>query len=134
MQQHTIAIARSALDSLRAEADRAFPRECCGIMFGAKDRVDTIRPAPNIAAKPHTRFEIDPAALIDAYRAERGGGPIVAGFYHSHPAGPATPSATDRAMAAGDGRIWAIVGNGDIAFWRDGEDGFEPLFSRPLDG
>ena len=58
----------------------------------------------------------------------------MAGFYHSHPDGTATPSPTDRAMAAGDGSIWAIVGKDDIAFWRDDEGGFEALFSRAVDG
>ena len=59
---------------------------------------------------PETHFEIDPQALIDAHRAARAGGPQVLGYYHSHPAGEPEPSATDRAMAAGDGRMWAIMG------------------------
>ena len=41
--------------------------------------------------------------------------------------GPAAPSATDRASASGDGRVWAISGAGDITFWRDGEAGFAAL-------
>ena len=134
MQQRTIEIARSALATMQAEARAAAPLECCGILFGPDGRIDSARPAANVAAQPRTHFEIDPRALIAAYRAERAGGPRIAGFYHSHQDGPATPSATDRAMAAGDGRVWAIVGGGDIMFWRDGEIGFEPLFSRPADG
>ena len=134
MQRSIVKIARSALDSLRAEADRAAPLECCGIMLESDGRIDRIQPTANVAAEPRTRFEIDPGALIDAYRAERAGGPKLAGFYHSHPHSPAVPSATDRAMAAGDGRIWAIIGRDAVTFWRDDEDGFEPLFSRPVDG
>jgi len=58
----------------------------------------------------------------------RKGGPQVIGYYHSHPTGPAHPSQTDRAMAAGDGMIWAIIGaEGEITFSRDGADGFEAL-------
>src|SRR5690554_2802929 len=115
--QRTIEITLAALDTLRAEARKAAPLECCGILLGAAGRIDHAVPAANIAADPRTRFEIEPGALIAAYRAERAGGPKVAGFYHSHPDGPAAPSAIDRAMAAGDGRIWAIAGRGDITFW-----------------
>jgi hypothetical protein len=30
-------------------------------------------------------------------------------------------------MAAGDGKVWAIVAGQAIAFWRDSPSGFEPL-------
>jgi hypothetical protein len=30
-------------------------------------------------------------------------------------------------MAAGDGRIWAIVSGDDVTFWCDDRDGFAPL-------
>ena len=49
------------------------------------------------------------------------------GYYHSHPNGRAEPSPTDRASAAHDGKVWAIAANGQVRFFRDGEDGFEAL-------
>ena len=39
------------------------------------------------ATKYELTLEIDPAKLIAALRAERGGGPAVVGCYHSHPRG-----------------------------------------------
>ena len=30
-------------------------------------------------------------------------------------------------MAGGDGRVWAIAGEGDVTFWRDDEGAFVPL-------
>jgi hypothetical protein len=36
-------------------------------------------------------------------------------------------------MASGDGRVWAIVGQGALAFWRDGPDGFESVSYRVID-
>jgi len=105
--------------------DSAFD-ECCGLLLG-RERIEEIRPAANVAAEPRHRFEIDPQALIDAHRAARDGGPQVIGYYHSHPTGPAEPSATDRAMASGDGRVWAIVGTDGVTFWRDDEHGFVAL-------
>jgi proteasome lid subunit RPN8/RPN11 len=114
--------------ALRREAQTADPHECCGILLGIGTRITEIVPTRNVHATPQTHFEIDPQALIDAHRAARNDGPQVIGYYHSHPAGPALPSATDRAMAAGDGRIWAIIdAKGTIAFWRDGAEGFEAL-------
>lgn len=109
-----------------AEAAAAAPDECCGLLLG-DHRIAEARPAANVAPDPRHRFEIDPHALIAAHRAARTGGPAVLGYYHSHPGGPAMPSATDRAMASGDGRVWAIVGRDGVTFWRDDGDGFAPL-------
>ena len=96
--------------------------------------ITTLQPARNVHPTPETHFEIDPQALIDAHRAARGGGAEVLGYYHSHPHGPAEPSATDRALAARDGRVWAIAAKGEVRFWRDDEPGFEPLSLRVIDG
>jgi proteasome lid subunit RPN8/RPN11 len=51
----------------------------------------------------------------------------VIGYFHSHPQGRAEPSTTDRACAAGDGRVWAIIAGDEVRFWRDDEAGFTPL-------
>lgn len=115
------------LDALQAEAAKASPREACGILLGKGAAIESIRPAANVHPEPETRFEIDPQTLLDAHRDARRSGPQVLGYYHSHPAGPPQPSATDSAMAAADGRIWAIIGMGRVEFWRDGPSGFEPV-------
>jgi len=122
-----VRVTRPALDRLLTEAVRAAPEECCGLLLGHGSLIEEARPAANVAADPLRRFEIDPQALVDAHRAERNGGPQVLGYYHSHPASPAEPSATDRAQAAHDGSVWAIAGEGGVTFWRDGEAEFVPL-------
>jgi len=127
-------VARHALEAMVAEAAQAAPNEACGLLLGGEGRIEEARPAANVALDPARHFEIDPQALIDAHRAERGGGPRVLGYFHSHPAGPPEPSATDRAEALGDGKVWAIVANGLVRFWRDGENGFEPLSYALVDG
>ena len=111
---------------MRAAARDSAPEECCGLLLG-RDAVEEARPAANVAAEPWRKFEIDPQALIDAHRAARADGPGLLGYYHSHPIGPPEPSATDRAMAPGDGKAWAIVTEGGVTFWRDDGDGFAPL-------
>ena len=111
---------------MRTAATDCAPEECCGLMLG-RDSVTEARPAANLAAERCRHFEIDPQVLVDAHRAARAGGPGVIGYYHSHPTGPSGPSAVDRAMASGDGRVWAIVAADGVTFWRDDEDGFAPL-------
>ena len=136
-------VTSGAMTILREEAARAFPREACGLLFGQNvfgrgGRIERAVGTANVHADPLRHFEIDPAALIAAHRAARAGGPELVGYFHSHPRGPARPSAEDRAQAGGDGRVWAIVaggvGEGDVTFWRDGEGGFEALSYRVVDG
>ena len=122
----TLRVTRAALERMSDAASDAAPDEGCGLLLGA-EAIEEARPAANVAANPHRRFEIDPQALIDAHRVARRGGPALKGYYHSHPAGRPEPSTTDRAMAAGDGKVWAIVGEDGVTFWRDDEGGFAPL-------
>ncbi|EGD59384.1 metal-dependent protease [Novosphingobium nitrogenifigens DSM 19370] len=125
-----LSISLAALDTLFEEARRCHPFEACGLLLGEGSTIATARPTANVAPDPARHFEIDPASLIAAYREARGTGPAVLGHFHSHPTGLARPSETDAAMATRDGRIWAIVANGDIGFWRDAPSGFEPLSYR----
>jgi len=92
--------------------------EICGLLFGATDVIDSFDVTENVAPDPARHFEIDPGALIRAIRSARSGGPCVIGYFHSHPNGLVEPSATDRAQAAGDGMLWAIVAGGHLGLWR----------------
>jgi proteasome lid subunit RPN8/RPN11 len=112
----------------RAAADAA-PLEACGLLFGA-DGVERASVEDNVADDPTRRFEINPAALIAALRAERGGGERVVGYWHSHPSGDATPSVTDAAMAAADGKLWVIVAGDAVTVWRAGARGLHGRFER----
>ncbi len=130
-----LAVTSKALAAMRAHAAAAHPLEACGILLGEGARITAARAAANVHPAPQTHFEIDPQTLIDAHRAARaGGGAQVIGYYHSHPVGAAAPSATDRACAAGDGRVWAILAGADVTFWRDGEQGFAALPFAVCDG
>lgn len=104
-----------------AAAARGF--EACGLLLGTGDLVTIATVAANVAAAPARRFEIDPAHLLAAHRAARGGGPAILGYWHSHPSGLAEPSRTDAAMADPDGRVWAIVAGGGVRCFRAAADG-----------
>lgn len=90
--------------------------EVCGLLVG-HDRIEQIIPTNNIAPDPGRNFEMDPTILFGALRAERAGGNKVIAYYHSHPAGPPSPSAKDVAQATADGRIWVIIGQGQVKAW-----------------
>ena len=120
-------LSSALIEQLLAEARAAHPLEACGLLLGHNDTIHAVRSCANVHYEPARHFEIDPQTLIDAHRAAREGGPEVIGYYHSHPVGPAEPSATDRAHATGDGRVWAIVGEGTVGWWRDAPRGFERL-------
>lgn len=108
---------------LLAEAEASPMHEVCGLLVGV-DRVDAILPTTNIADDTRSQFEIDPSALFSAIRTERAGGLKLFGFYHSHPVGSPNPSSYDRQQAAGDGRIWLIIAQGQVTAWvtrREGE-------------
>ena len=127
-----IEVASDAMATLFAEATRAAPNECCGLLLGHGERIEQVAPAANVADDPVRRFEIDPLALLGGHKAARSGGPELIGYYHSHPAGHPVPSATDCEHASGDARVWAIIAGGEVAFWRDGANGFEPIEHRVI--
>jgi desampylase len=126
-------VSSDVVECLLAEAEEAHPIECCGMLLGEGSTITAIQPARNVHPEPSRHFEIDPQVLIDAHRSARNAGAQVLGYYHSHPNGLAEPSVTDRAMAAPDGAIWAIIAAGRITFWRSGDAGFEalPYVTRP---
>lgn len=129
-----LVVTSGTIATMLEEARLAHPRECCGLLLGKGDRVALAQPAANVHPQPERHFEIDPKALITAHRAARAGGLELLGYYHSHPNGRAEPSASDRASASGDGRIWAIVAQGNVLCWRDETNGFVALPTRVVGG
>jgi desampylase len=125
-----VAVPRHLIDRIRAEEAAAPGSEICGLLFGDGDRIDAARAAANVAARPADSFEIDPAALIAAHRAERHGGARIIGCYHSHPGGRPEPSERDRS-AAEPGGVWLIVAGGIVRGWRAGADGFTEVWLVP---
>jgi desampylase len=128
----TVRISRALLQRILAHAAETPGEEICGLLFGEPDRVAAIEPAANVAPDPSRHFEVDPARLFAAIRAERAGGPCLVGHYHSHPSGACSPSATDAQAAVEPGRLWLIVAGGEAAAWRERPGGsvqgaFEPV-------
>jgi proteasome lid subunit RPN8/RPN11 len=131
----SLVISRALHDQLAVEARAAYPRECCGLIEGARagDTIAAIalHPTRNLATASD-RFEIDPAEHIRLLRILRGTGREIVGCYHSHPDGDPKPSPRDRDRAHDEDFVWLIAGldaSGAVKaagfLFRDGD--FRPL-------
>ena len=114
---------RSALDAILQHAERANPRECCGVLVGRQDEILQAVEARNLADDPN-RYFLDPEDHIAIRRRARAAGLSVVGFYHSHPHSPARPSATDRAEAAYPDYLYLIVATGEVRLFRLSDGNF----------
>jgi proteasome lid subunit RPN8/RPN11 len=95
----TITIPHAIRDGIAGQARAAQPRECCGVLGGQRGRVVSCHPLRNQAAQPETRFFAAPEDLFAAMRSLRAAREDMLAIYHSHPRGPARPSATDIELA-----------------------------------
>ncbi len=125
-----IELPRAIYDELVYRAYDGEGNEVCGILGGqyGPDRtiVDAVHPAENVADTPQIRYRIDPEEQLRLTEEIEENGRDVAGFYHSHPAGPAQPSATDAARATWPDLSYVIVsldGYPYVGSWRWRADG-----------
>lgn len=99
-----LVLPQPALDRVMSHLRRALPHEAVGLLgverFEQEGLVIALvrqfYPGTNIRASP-TRYEMDPHELIAALRDIDRRGLALGAIVHSHPLGPATPSATDLA-------------------------------------
>lgn len=127
-----LAVPRDAYDAMVAHAVAGAPEEVCGVLggtFGEREtRVGAVERATNAAPAPEYEYAIDPAEQLQLMARLEDRGHDVVGFYHSHPRGPAGPSATDTGRATWPDRSYVIVDLGGehpvVGAWRwDGDAG-----------
>ncbi|MFP3153065.1 M67 family metallopeptidase [Lachnospiraceae bacterium ZAX-1] len=101
-----IKLSKDTESAIRAEGEKAYPNECCGILLGEleKDnvrRIEELIPIINAREQEeqYHRFRIEPDDFMKAEQKARKQGMEVLGFYHSHPDHPAKPSEYDREYA-----------------------------------
>ncbi|MFB6157299.1 MAG: desampylase [Haloferacaceae archaeon] len=131
----TLVVARQAYDELLRAGEAAGDREVCGVMAGTygerESRVAAVHPVENAAETPETRYAMAPEEQFEVLERVEAAGRDVVGFYHTHPAGPPRPSATDAARATWTGYSYAVCTlGGDYPYlgswrWRGGAAGFE---------
>ncbi|MFC7069564.1 desampylase [Halobaculum lipolyticum] len=131
-------------DALHERRAAGAPAEVCGVLLGARasddggsgdgdaaagpaDRVAEAVAVDNVAADPDRFYELDPAATVAAVEEGEARGRDVVGFYHSHPRGPAEPSATDRDRATWTGYVYCIVAPEEVVAYRWTGESFRRL-------
>jgi proteasome lid subunit RPN8/RPN11 len=110
-----IVLPREVRTAMIEHARRETPHECCGLLLGRGWTIDEAVPMPNVAATPATRFRVDERAHFELRRRLRSAlaGREIVGAYHSHPSGPARPSARDIEEAGYPEWVCLIVGLGE---------------------
>jgi proteasome lid subunit RPN8/RPN11 len=101
-------IPRTIREAMIAHALEGLPFEVCGILGGRGTLVSSIHPTRNLK-ESGSHFLMDPREQIAAMESLRLQGLEVLAFYHSHPAGPAYPSAEDVRLAFYPEAVTVIV-------------------------
>jgi proteasome lid subunit RPN8/RPN11 len=102
---------------MQAHVQGCLPEEACGLLAGLDGVVREVIPVQNQARSPF-RFQMDPHEQLRAFQHIESRGWELLGIFHSHPAGPPGPSATDIAEAAYD--VVHIIWSRDNATWQAG--------------
>lgn len=96
---------------IKAEGEKYYPNECCGILLGKLEkmgtdgqnvkRISSILPVNNSFSdeEQYHRFLITSEMMMQAELEARKHKQDIVGFYHSHPNNPAFPSEYDRIHA-----------------------------------
>ena len=96
------------LEAIRAQAESAYPRECCGVLLGVvrgddgAERREVVRPVPLDNAwegAQERRYLIPAETMLVLEREALRERLEIIGAYHSHPDHPAVPSTFDREHA-----------------------------------
>lgn len=103
---------------MRAYVEACLPAEACGLLAGSDGAVQEILPITN-EAHSAVRFRMAPEEQLKAFNLIEDSGLELLGIFHSHPAGPEEPSATDIAEASYEvtqviwsrkGETWGVRG------------------------
>ena len=94
----TLYLPQQLQEEMVAHVTGLFPEEACGLVGGQDGRAARLYPVENMLHSP-VAFEMEPLQQIRAMLALEGEGLELLAIYHSHPHGPARPSASDVAQA-----------------------------------
>ncbi len=102
------------IEMIIAHAREGFPDEVCGIIAGRDGAATAFYRGRNVSPTPRVTYELDAATLMRQIEFEEQGLTLAA-LYHSHPAGPETPSPTDVARAFYPESVYLICSLADPA-------------------
>ncbi len=105
----TVRLPRAFAEAMIAHAREGAPYEVCGVLAGENGRFTQLYRTANVAQNPAVTYQMDPHEQLRIFKELDERGWEVAGIYHSHPASPAYPSATDRRLAFYPEAVYFII-------------------------
>jgi proteasome lid subunit RPN8/RPN11 len=100
-----------------AHVQRSLPNEACGLLGGLPGQVERVYCLENVYHSP-VAYLMDPAMQVEAMIEIEAKGWEVTGIFHSHPAGPPVPSATDVAQALYPDSVYVIFSPDGAGGWQ----------------
>jgi len=109
-----LTLSQALVAEMLAHVGGLWPEEACGLIGGRDDRALSLYPVENVHHSPIS-FEMEPVQQVRAMLAMEAEGLELVAIYHSHPHGPARPSATDVANAYYPDAVQIIISLDDRA-------------------
>lgn len=109
-------LSRAQWQALVEQVARELPNEACGLLGGREGVVERVCPVVNIRRSP-VEYEFDPVQQVETMTALEAAGLELTGIYHSHPRGPAVPSAMDVALAYYPESLYVILAPDAMGAW-----------------
>ena len=102
-------VSSSILKVIVTHIQAAYPDEACGLLGGNDGQAWTAQPIRNVSGTPRVRYEMDPEQLVETLSGYEAQDWDMVAIYHSHPAGPPHPSASDIAESHYPQAIYIII-------------------------
>lgn len=98
MDCQTLVLPAAIYEGIITHAHEGKPEEICGLLRGRNGVATNMLRAKNVAPGRTMNYEVDPKSVVKLFDWEEEGDELIA-IYHSHPSGPAYPSAADAIQA-----------------------------------
>jgi proteasome lid subunit RPN8/RPN11 len=112
-----LVLSRAQYQQIAAQLRAEWPNEACGILAGRGGVIQRVYPVENVRRSP-SEYQMEPSRQIEVMMEIEAEGWELTGLYHSHPRGPATPSATDVAQAYYPDSLYVIFAPETGGEWR----------------
>ena len=114
MLDDRLILADQVRQAILVHAANCAPMECCGLLAADRDgNIQFAYPLTNADPSP-VSYTIDPEEHFHALRHAESQGWEIAGVFHSHPTGPATPSMIDVQSALEPDWVYLIAAQGEV--------------------
>ena len=109
MPDEPVLLPRPLINQLLHHAQSSPDTEICGLIGARDGHPASCYPVRNVAPQPERRYLLDPEEHIGALRTMHERREQLFAIFHSHPAAPAEPSATDLELSAYPDTLHLIV-------------------------